>query len=51
MESLWWKFKIYGAWLAAVVAALLGYLHGFALLLVGFGGALRRSELVALNPS
>jgi hypothetical protein len=32
MESIWWKVKIYGAWLAAVIAGFLGYLHGFGLI-------------------
>jgi hypothetical protein len=32
MESLWWKLKIYGSWLAAMVAILLAYLHGFGLI-------------------
>src|SRR5262245_33949028 len=29
MENLWWKIKVYGSWLAAVVAVGLSYLHGF----------------------
>lgn len=32
MDSLWWKLRIYGSWLAAAAAALLAYFHGFGLI-------------------
>jgi len=31
-EATWWKIKAYGAWIAACIAVLLAYLHGFGLI-------------------
>ena len=31
-EATWWRVKAYGAWIAACIAVLLAYLHGFGLL-------------------
>lgn len=31
-EATWWRVKTYGAWLAACVAVLLAFLHGFGLI-------------------
>jgi protein-S-isoprenylcysteine O-methyltransferase Ste14 len=31
-EATWWKIKAYGAWIAACIAVLLAYVHGFGLI-------------------
>lgn len=32
IEATWWRIRVYGAWLAACIAAFLAYLHGFGLI-------------------